>query len=68
MRQRKTIYIVAAVLILAILSLFIPALKQKKDLTSADEGKKDEVVYDGNTEDTESIEDDSTDVQEDRKP
>ena len=68
MKQKRTIIAVGAVIIIAILLLFIPAIKQKRDLTTADEGKKDEVVYDGNTEDTESIEDDSTEVQKDRKP
>ena len=43
-------------------------IKQKRELTTAQDDKKNEVVYDGNTEDTPSIEKDSSQNQEQQKP
>lgn len=51
MKNKKVIVIVGVVLILAILSLFIPTIKQGRDLTSP-ENDRENVIYEGNTEDT----------------
>jgi hypothetical protein len=49
--KKRTIIIIGAVLVLIILSLFIPAIRQGRDLTST-ENDRENVIYDGNSEDT----------------
>jgi hypothetical protein len=65
MTTRKKIIIIGIVLILAILSLFIPTIRQGKSLTSS-ENDRDEVLYEGNTEDSETTKEPETDTHKDK--
>lgn len=50
-KNNRKIFIIGAIIIAAILLLLIPTIRQGKDLTSSENDRED-VLYDGNTEDT----------------